>query len=168
MAAPLSLSTIKDSIEQRANEFVLAYETATKTKDANTLSIHLSPDCRRFLASRAFLEAVNQPPGFSLSNAEYQAQYEHVMPIWSINATEISNFTIDPERRKAAARTISHGEFSDGEKYQVEFAWFLDFNDEGTEITGIVQYVDPTESLLFRTKAKELHDKKEAEKAIAS
>lgn len=170
MATSTSLSTIRNSIEQNTTEFISCYETAAKTNDPNSISVHLSSDCRRFLASRAFRESNGIPPGTSLSNADYQAAYQRQMPIWQVTSTEIFNLTIDVEGRKAAARTVDQGEFVDGEKLVLEFAWFLDFNDAGTEITKIMQYADPTESLLFRTKAKELQEKlkEEAEKASES
>ena len=165
MAASSSLSAISKSIEDRTREFVSGYETAGKMKNAKYVSIHLAPDCKRFLASRAFLEAVDLAPGAPHSNAEYQVKYEKQMSIWAVKSTKIFNLTIDPERKRAAARTVGYGQFIDGEKHEMEFAYFLDFNDDGTHITKIVQYVDPTESLLFRTKAKELLEKMAAEKA---
>lgn len=165
MAASLSLSTINDSMEQATIAHITGYETSGKTNDANSISAHLAPDCRRTFASRAFIESSGMPPGTALTNEQYQTEWAKQMPIWTVMTTEISNLTIDAGRRTAAARVKSDGEFIDGTKQQVEFAWFLDFNDDGTKITHIVQYVDPVASKEFTTKAKSLKAKIAAEKA---
>ena len=151
-------TSLREALEKKTRDFALSYETAGKTKDPNAISIHLAPNCRRVFGPVSFLREVNWTPESSYSNAEYQLEYEKHMPIWWVNSTDIYNVTIDVEGRKSAARTSYYGEFVDGEKMQLDFAWFLDFNDDGTEIIKVLEYVDTPDSMKHYVKAKGLEE----------
>lgn len=153
-------TSIRELIEKRTNDFLMCYEDATRANDGNLISRHLAPDCKRIFGPVGYLTAMGLPPDFGFSVAEYQSAYEQHMPIWAVKSTEILNVVVDPVGKKAAARSICHGEFCDGDKFALDFTWFLDFSDDGTEIKKILEFVDIPESIRHFEKNKELQEKR--------
>ncbi|EOO02479.1 hypothetical protein UCRPA7_2019 [Phaeoacremonium minimum UCRPA7] len=165
MAEIGSETSIRQLLEKKTNDFLLCYEDATNANDPNLISRHLAPDCKRYFGPVGYLTAMGLPPDFGFSVPEYQAAYEQHMPIWAVKSTDILNVVIDEAGRKAAARSICHGEFCDGDKFALDFTWFLEFSEDGTEIKKVLEFVDIPESIRHFKKNQELLEKVKPESA---
>ncbi|KAI1078634.1 hypothetical protein F5B20DRAFT_546771 [Whalleya microplaca] len=150
---------LRETIEATTREFLMTYQDGAAHKDPSIISRNLSPDCSRQIAPASFMKSVGAPPDLQFSNDAYQSLFEKDLEASAVLKSDILNLTIDAHARKAAARTVYHGKFTDGEEMSMEFAWFLDFNDDGTKVTHIVEVVDPPESLKFSSKVEALRGK---------
>ena len=65
--------------------------------------------------------------------------------------------------RKAVAETTYIEEFADGDTFPLEFVWFLNFNEDGTKVTNIIEWVDSLQSVKFEHKVQAELAKKTAE-----
>jgi len=132
--------------------FFKGYIEATNTRDPSSVSTVLSPECMRALAPPSFLEAVGVPRDISISVEHYEAQYAKEIHVFSIRGYDIRNLTVDVPSRKCAAWTIYKGDISDGSDLEMQITWFLDFNEDGTKITHIVEFVDSAYTIEFHKK----------------
>lgn len=150
MAAPTP--SLRQTIEETLRGFLLGYEDAREKKDASQVNRLLAPDCRRHVSPTTFFTSMGMPPDFSFDNKTYEDKLAAEMQVQSVKRTEISNVVVDAEGRTAAATSVHHGECSDGEAFALEFAWFLNFSDDGTKIVKVREWIDGPEAMRYQTK----------------
>ncbi|TDZ33884.1 hypothetical protein C8035_v000596 [Colletotrichum spinosum] len=160
--ASTDVTTLQKTIEATLREFLLGYQTAKEHNDPSFISRALAPECIRYIAPVSFLTAMGAPTDFTFDVKSYQAQFAKELPVQGVNKTEINDIIIDAVGRKASASTVFHGKYSSSEKLKLEFAWFLDFNEDGTKVTRILEWLDTTEALKFQAKCNALIDELEA------
>lgn len=66
------------------------------------------------------------------------------MQTWTATSTEILHLTIDGEARRVAAQAAVSGKWKNeaGEDAKLDFAWSLEFGDDGKEVVKVVEYLD--------------------------
>ena len=140
-------SSLKQTMEKTLREFLEGYQDANAKQDAALVSRLLVPDCVRQFGPSSMLKALGAPPDAAMSNEAYQAAVAKELPVGGVRSSDISGVVIDVEGKAGAARTTYHGEYSDGQKLSMEFAWFLNFTDDGTKVTKIYEFCDSTEAV---------------------
>lgn len=82
------------------------------------------------------------------------------MPFAQTKSVQISDVTIDTTARKAAATVVYVNEFvDDGERVTMEFAFFLSFGEDGTQITKILEWVDGGDCPKYQAKIQKRREK---------
>lgn len=143
------MSALAETMEGTFRAFLQGYIDASKTKDMTRLSTHVTPDCRRYVGPRSFIEMYGVGPDFSMSAGEYEAEF-HGMTHYEIVKYEIYNLVIDTQNSKVAARTELFVRFYDGAESSRNHLWFLDLTDDGANITKIYQHNEAEEGRKWR------------------
>ncbi|KAH8647137.1 hypothetical protein BX600DRAFT_555401 [Xylariales sp. PMI_506] len=143
------MSALSRTIRNTTEQFLKSYVDAGQAKNPRLLSATLAEDCVRYIGPASFLESVGAPADFSMTNAEYEAEFG-TMEFYTFEAHEFSDLTIDTENLKAAVRSVLTGVFFDKKPLRRQFVWFLDFNQDGTKIVKVYQNNDVEEGNKFR------------------
>jgi len=152
------MSNLRETITKTLNIFFAGYIDGAK--DATKLSTVLTPDCLRTIAPLTFLNAIGAPADLALDNKTYEESYAGELAVaWGKSLDEVANVVIDVEARTAAATTVYTNEFSDGGEFRFEFAWFLKFNEDGTAIERVLEWVDSAGTVKYHAKIAELGGK---------
>ncbi|KAI3323927.1 hypothetical protein HD806DRAFT_495993 [Xylariaceae sp. AK1471] len=138
---------LRSVLQNTINTFVSNNTLAVKTKDTSLLSAILTPDCIRLYRP---LSIINRYPAFfkpRLTNADYEAQMEHELRTMQDVSQEITSTIIDTAERKAVIWTEQTVYTINGSKNFVEVVWNLDFNEDGTRVKQILEFIDTAESI---------------------
>lgn len=122
---------------------------ASRTKNMDDLTAFCTDDCRRYLGPAAFLKEVGAPQDFSMSNAEYAAQFGS-MSYYTLDNCIISHVIVDTENLKVAAVAELTGAFHDGKNISRTNAFFIDMTADGKKATKVYQHTDLQEGIVFR------------------
>ncbi|KAK7219818.1 hypothetical protein V2G26_007821 [Clonostachys chloroleuca] len=147
-----NLGTIKRAIEATMRDFFLSYEDSSAANSTSPLSRTLTPDCSRTMLPESFFKA--RGPGNALNNAEYEQVLVGDITVARMKRHAMSNVVIDSESRKSAATSVLDLEFKDGDATSMELTWFFDFNEDGSAIKRVVEFVDPFALLKLMEKRK--------------
>ncbi|KAK0715386.1 hypothetical protein B0H67DRAFT_665524, partial [Lasiosphaeris hirsuta] len=113
----------------------------------------LTPDCVRHIKPASFLTGLGAPADLSFTPQAYQEVFSGEMPFAQTKSVQISDVTIDMTSRKAAATVVYVNEFvDDGERVTLEFAFFLSFTEDGSQITKILEWVDSGDCPKYQAK----------------
>ena len=149
------MTSLRETIDKTLRVFLAGYIDGAN--DATKLSAVLAPDCQRTFAPLTFLNAIGASADIALDNKSYEQFYAAELSVaWGKSLDDVSNVVIDVEARTAAATTVYTNEFSDGELFRFEFTWFLKFNEDGTAITRVLEWVDSAGTTRYQAKIKEL------------
>lgn len=152
------MATLRVNIDNTLRTFLAGYVDGAK--DATIISDVLTPDCLRTFAPVSFLHAIGAPADTALDNKTYSDFYSAELPFaWAKSLDNISHVVIDVENKTAAATSVYTNEFSDGDTFRFEFAWFLTFTGDGMKISKVHEWVDSTETVRYHAKINELKGK---------
>ncbi|KAK0654885.1 hypothetical protein B0T16DRAFT_395808 [Cercophora newfieldiana] len=152
------MSSLRETIDKTLRVFLAGYIDGAQ--DATKLSTVLTPDCLRTFAPLSFLNSIGAPADAALDNKTYEGFYAAELDVaWGKSLDDVGNVVIDLEAKTAAATTVYTMEFKDGELFRFEFAWFLKFNEDGTAITKVLEWVDTAETTKYHARIKELQAK---------
>jgi hypothetical protein len=153
------MATLRSNIDKTLRTFLAGYVDGAK--DATVISAALTPECLRTFAPLSFLNSIGAPADTALDNKTYSDFYGAELAYgWAKSLDEIPHVVIDVENKTAAATSVYTNEFSDGDTIRFEFAWFLTFNEDGTRISKVHEWVDSTETARYHAKINELKGKK--------
>jgi hypothetical protein len=158
-----NMSNLRHTIKATTAAFIKSYVDAGQAKQPHLLSTSVAENCVRYIGPVYFLRSVGAPADFSMSNAEYEADFGE-MAFYTIDTHEMYDLTIDTENLKAALRSELFGTLVDGKEFSRTFVWFLDFNEDGSKIIKVYQHNDSEEGRNFRLTVKAL---KEAENQLS-
>ncbi|KAF6833599.1 hypothetical protein CPLU01_05475 [Colletotrichum plurivorum] len=157
--------SLRQTIDETLRGFLLGYEDAREKKDPSQVNRLLTPECGRHISPKSFVKTMGMPSDLAFDPKTYEQKVGAEMQVQQVTRTEISNVVIDAEARTAAAMSVHHGECSDGEKFALEFAWFLNFSDDGTKIVKVREWIDGPEAVKFQGKVQSLMEKLKGETA---
>ena len=161
MAANSTTIAIRNAIEATSIEFIKSYEAGWEEKKPALISRSLEPTCKRIIAPASYMRGHGVPADFAFTNDMYEEQYAKDVKVSRVLGSKISFLVIDTEERKSAFTSVSDIEYSDGEKGVVEIAWFLQFNNDASKISNVLEFVDGDSSKKFFAKCRELEAKLE-------
>ena len=109
------------------------------------------------------MELFGAPGGGPCDNATYEAGLTRDMTKSRFTKTDIANLVVDAEARKAAMTSITQIEYHDGDKHEMEHSWVLDFNEDGTKVTNVIEFCDMD---TLRTMVGKVYTQEEHEKGL--
>ena len=157
----INQDTLRSNIENTVRRCLMGHKDGADQNDASIISRGLAADCQRHIIPDSFIEALGVKPPFILTNQQYQEAFASDITVSKAMRTDILDLTIDAPARRAAARTDNDPLVGD-ENFRLEFTWFFNLNEDGTEITRIVEFADSVEALKFETKVDTLVKEKMA------
>lgn len=139
------MSALAEEIQNTTKAFLKSYLDASQTKSMELVSAQLSDSCRRYIGPAAFIEARGAPPNFSMSNAEYAAEFND-MELYEFDDYAIYDLVTDTQNMKAVVRCELFVKFYSGGKGSRNFVFFLDFDQDARKIVKIYQLNDTAEA----------------------
>ncbi|RGP80707.1 hypothetical protein FLONG3_1182 [Fusarium longipes] len=137
-----SSKDVRTAIEQTTRQFLAAYQDAGEAKDPSIINRDVTDDCKRYFLPAGIMTLFGTSPGTAIDNAAYEAAMAKDMTKGSVTRTDIANLAIDTETRKAAATTMTDMKFHDGEVLVMEHSWVLEFNEDGSKVSKVVEFCD--------------------------
>jgi hypothetical protein len=137
-----SIRELRTAIEQTTRQFLGAYKDCGEANDPSIINRDVTDDCKRYFLPAGVMTLFGAPAGAAVDNAAYEAAMTRDMTQSSVTWTEIANLAIDTEARKAAATTITDVKYHDGEVVVMEHSWVLDFNEDGSKVSNVVEFCD--------------------------
>ncbi|OTB02043.1 hypothetical protein M426DRAFT_25056 [Hypoxylon sp. CI-4A] len=136
-----STEELRIAMETTLTTFLENYHIAVRDKNASLLSAVLSPDCTRHLKPSSFVDAYPFIKGAE-TNAEYKARMTPEIALMEETRAKILESAVDPANRTASARAEHWTKIANREPTTLEICWFLDFTDDGTKISRVVEFID--------------------------
>lgn len=138
----MASTTLRATIEATFRSLFAAYMDGADQNDPSIINRDLTPECTRHLLPASMLADIGAPAGWVIDNAEYERQFAHDLKTGRVTRMEISNLIVDTETRKAAAMTSTDMTYKDGEVIPIEHSWIIEFNEDGSKATKIVEFCD--------------------------
>ena len=161
MAANSTTTTLRKAIEAKSIEFIKSFEVAWEEKNPALINRSLDAACKRVIAPASYMQSRGVPADFALTNEMYAEYYAKDLKVSRVVGSKVSFMVIDTEERKSAFTSASDIEYNDGEKAVLEVAWYLQFNDDASKITKVLEFVDADSTTTFINKCRELEAKLE-------
>ena len=136
-----STEELRTAMETTLKTFLENYHVAVRDKNISILSDVLSPDCKRYLKPSGFVEAHSFMKAVE-TNAEYEARMMPEFGTMEETRVKILESVIDPVNRKASARAEHWTKIVNNEPTTLEVCWWLDFTDDGTKVSRVVEFID--------------------------
>lgn len=127
---------IKTNIEATVNSYLASFIDAKAQNDPSLVNRNTSPDCIRQMLPTSL------SGGGSMNNEDYQKVFAQGVDFAGMKKNTASDIVIDVDARKAAVTAVAELELPSGDKFNLDFAWFLHLNDDGSKIKKIVEFVD--------------------------
>ncbi|CEI62438.1 hypothetical protein FVEN_g4981 [Fusarium venenatum] len=137
-----SVKELRMAIEQTTRQFLGAYKDCGEANDPSIINRDVTEDCKRHFLPAGVMALVGAPEVVTLNNEAYEAAVAQDMRKSLVTGTRIANLVIDTEAHKAAATTITDVKFHDGEVVGMEHSWVLDFNEDGSKVSNVVEFCD--------------------------
>ncbi|GKT41265.1 uncharacterized protein ColSpa_01446 [Colletotrichum spaethianum] len=113
------------------------------------------------------LKAFGVPLDFTIDNEMYLQNITKEVRVYSVQNSVISNLVIDTEARKASFTSTSDIVYKEGsEAHLIEFAWFLDFNEDGSKVKKAIEFCDKDTVLLLHSRVEAAQSKEDKGSSI--
>ncbi|KAK6218388.1 hypothetical protein QIS74_06268 [Colletotrichum tabaci] len=143
MAANPSPSEIRKSIKATAETFLASFEDGSTQNDPAIINRTLAPDCARHILPSSVSEVLGLPADFSIDNATFQGVFAKDIKVLKFRNGVISNLVIDTEARLAAFTSVFDVVVvSSGETFPSEASFTLYFNEDGSKITKVIEFLE--------------------------
>ncbi|CAF3453654.1 unnamed protein product [Fusarium graminearum] len=131
----MSSINTKQNIEATTKGYVSSFADAKAENNPQLVNRNTSPECLRSMLPSIL------GGGGTMNNEAYEVIFTKGLQAGGIESANITDLVIDVDARKAAVTAVADMVFL-GEKSSMDFSWFLHFNEEGTKIVKIVEFVD--------------------------
>ena len=149
-------------MEATCVSFITAYDDGWTQKDPSLINRAVAASCTRHIRPRS-ASTIGLPIDLAIDNELYEQLYAKDLAVSRVKNSKMENLVLDIQARKASFMSTSDVEFVDGGDMVLEFVWFLEFNEDGTQITKVVEVVDTGTLPKFIAKIDELSAKTGAE-----
>ncbi|KAI0804332.1 hypothetical protein GGR55DRAFT_658091 [Xylaria sp. FL0064] len=139
------MADLRATIQKTINAFIENNTQAVKQKDTSLLSKALAKDCVRMYRPVSFIQRYPQFFKPQISNADYEAQMQHELQTMQDVAQNVTRTVIDATERKATLWVETTVTTTNG-KNTVEVIFDLNFTDDGTQVSQVMEFVDTWES----------------------
>ncbi|KAL9562938.1 hypothetical protein ACKAV7_012955 [Fusarium commune] len=137
-----SQQELRKNIEHTTIQFLVAYKEAGEQNDPAVINRDVTDSCKRYFKPAGVLQLFGSPPEDGLSNADFEAAMTLDLKKYIVTYTDISDLTIDTEAHKSGATNITGMLYKDGEEDVMEHSWILDFNEDGSKVTKVMEFCD--------------------------
>ncbi|KIL94230.1 hypothetical protein FAVG1_02792 [Fusarium avenaceum] len=137
-----SSQELRSAIEHTTRQFLGAYKDAGEKNDPAIINRDVTDSCKRYFLPAGVLELYGAPADSALDNAAYEQGMAKDLEKGRVTRTQVFNLAVDTESRKSAATTITDMTFKDGDSVVMEHSWVLDFNEDGSKVSNVVEFCD--------------------------
>ncbi|KAF5677346.1 hypothetical protein FHETE_1859 [Fusarium heterosporum] len=127
---------IKANIEVTVESYLATFVDAKAQNDPTIANRNTTTDCVRQMLPSTL------GGGATMNNDDYEKVFAQGMEFAAMKTNTPSDVVVDVDGRKAAVTAVAELETSGGQKFSLDFAWFLHLNEDGTKIKKIVEFVD--------------------------
>ncbi|OTB14747.1 hypothetical protein K445DRAFT_318642 [Daldinia sp. EC12] len=140
------MADFREVLQKTINAFVENNTLGVKNKDVTLFSAILTDDCIRMYRPLSFIQRYPQFFKTQITNADYEAQMQVELQTMKDVSQKISRTVIDTVERRAALWGELTVTTADGSISKVEVIWDLNFSEDGTRVSQIMEFVDTYES----------------------
>ncbi|XXH00554.1 hypothetical protein Hte_006902 [Hypoxylon texense] len=140
------MAEFREVLQKTAKAFVENNTLAVQKKDTSLFSAILTEDCIRMYRPLSFIQRYPQFFKAQITNADYEAQMKIELQTMRDVSQKITRTVIDTAERRATLWSEQTVFTADGSKSVVEVIWDLNFSDDGTRVSQIMEFVDTYES----------------------
>lgn len=133
-------------LQKTADAFVENNTLGVKNKDTSLFSAILTEDCVRMYRPLSFTERYPQFFKTHITNADYEAQMKMELQTMHEVSQKVTRTVIDSTERRATIWTEQTITTPDKSQRKVEVIWDLDFTEDGSKVSRIMEFVDTYES----------------------
>ncbi|QGI70598.1 hypothetical protein CEK27_002927 [Fusarium fujikuroi] len=137
-----SQQELRDAIGNTTRQFLAAYKEAGEQNNPAIINRDVTDSCKRYFKPAGVLQLFGSPPEDCLSNADYEAAMALDLEKYVVTYSDVSDLTIDTKARKSAATTVTGMKYKNGEEDVIEHSWVLDFNEDGSKVTKVIEFCD--------------------------
>ncbi|KAI1157337.1 hypothetical protein F5B18DRAFT_666040 [Nemania serpens] len=136
-----SAEDLRATIESTAIQFLNSPAQALAANDPSPFLATLTAECVHhlrpisFITANPFLKAVK-------SNEEQKAQMGSALATMEYTRVELKELVIDATNRKASVLAEHCTKIVGVEANILEIAWFLDFTEDGKQISRVTEFID--------------------------
>ncbi|KAM0355199.1 hypothetical protein ACHAPU_001064 [Fusarium lateritium] len=131
-----STQDIKANIEAAVKNYLASFIDSKAQNDPTIVNRNTTAECVRQMLPSTL------GGGATMNNEDYEKVFTQGMEFAAMKSNTPSDVVIDVDGRKAAVTAVTELETSGGQKFNLDFAWFLHLNEDGTKIKKIVEFVD--------------------------
>ncbi|KAI6080605.1 hypothetical protein F4821DRAFT_251121 [Hypoxylon rubiginosum] len=140
------MADFRKVLQNTINSFIENNTLAVKKKDTSLFSAILTEDCIRIYRPLSFIQRYPQVFKTEITNADYEAQMKMELQTMQDVSQKVTRTVIDTVERKATLWTEQTVFTVNGSKNVVEVIWDLNFSEDGTRVSQIMEFVDTYES----------------------
>ncbi|KAM0257544.1 hypothetical protein ACHAPA_011668 [Fusarium lateritium] len=133
---------LRTVIEHTTRQFLGAYKDAGEKNDPTIINRDVTDSCKRYFLPAGVLKLFGAPADSALDTAAYEEAMAKDLERGRVIRTQVFNLAVDTEARKSAATTITDMVFKDGDTVVMEHSWVLDFNEDGSKVSNVVEFCD--------------------------
>ncbi|KAG7404985.1 hypothetical protein ACKAV7_013105 [Fusarium commune] len=137
-----SYQELRKAIENTTKQFLGAYKDAGEQNNPAIINRDVTDSCKRYFKPAGVLQLFGSPPEDGLNNADYEAAMALDLKKYVVTYSDISDLTIDTEARKSGATNVTGMLYKSGEADVIEHSWVLDFNEDGSKVTKVIEFCD--------------------------
>ncbi|KAI1480602.1 hypothetical protein F4774DRAFT_77066 [Daldinia eschscholtzii] len=140
------MADFREVLQKTINAFVENNTLGVKNKDVTLFSAILTDDCIRMYRPLSFIQRYPQFFKTQITNADYEAQMQVELQTMKDVSQKISRTVIDTVERRATLWSEQTVTTADGSISKVEVIWDLNFSEDGSRVSQIMEFVDTYES----------------------
>ncbi|KAI0911116.1 hypothetical protein F4823DRAFT_328514 [Ustulina deusta] len=139
------MADLRATIQKTIDAFIENNTQAVKQKDTSLLSAILAKDCIRMYRPLSFIQRYPQFFKPQITNADYEAQMQHELQTMQDVTQNVTRTVIDTTERKATL-WVETTVVTTHSQSTVEVIFDLNFTDDGTQVSQVIEFVDTFES----------------------
>ncbi|KAI2783172.1 hypothetical protein F4815DRAFT_382374 [Daldinia loculata] len=140
------MADLREVLQKTANAFVENNTLAVKKRDTSLFSAILTEDCIRMYRPLSFIQRYPQFFKAQITNADYEAQMQVELQTMKDVSQKITRTVIDTTERRATLWSEQTIFTANGSTSKVEVIWDLNFSEDGTRVSQIMEFVDTYEA----------------------
>ncbi|KAI4864618.1 hypothetical protein F4820DRAFT_422895 [Hypoxylon rubiginosum] len=140
------MAEFREVLQKTAKAFVENNTLAVQKKDPSLFSAILTEDCIRMYRPLSFIRRYPQFFKTHITNADYEAQMKVELQTMRDVSQKVTRTVIDTVERRATLWTEQTVFTANGSESVVEVIWDLNFSEDGTRVSQIMEFVDTYES----------------------
>jgi hypothetical protein len=140
------MADFRATLQKTIDTFLANNVQAVKSKDTSLYSSVLAEECIRMYRPLTYVTRFSQFFKPQLTNAEFEEQMKLEFQVMTDISSNVNRTVIDTTQRAAVVWVEQEVTTVNGGTNTVEVVLDLSFNEEGTRIVQILEYVDTYES----------------------
>ncbi|KAI1377074.1 hypothetical protein F4677DRAFT_417335 [Hypoxylon crocopeplum] len=139
---PSGQDDVRTAMKVAVDTFIEAPSKALERRDVSLFSSKLASTCTRHLKPSTFPDAFPEMVRAVETNTEYESRMALQIASLEEMRYNVLDYVIDHVQCKASVRVEQFIKPFGNDDSTMEIVWNLDFTDDGTEITRVIEFID--------------------------